>query len=235
MVFRDAWLVSAGPHGFCEIENVLLQPGRALRRRKPMRLVLVGLLVSTSAFAQFAFGVKGGAPLTDFFRVVDNPGATFRSGSTPFIVGPTIEVHFPFGFGVEFDPLYRKFHYDASSNLVDAVVNGKASNAWEFPILLKYRVPGVIVRPFLDAGFAFDRWSGVSQVIQTPSSLVTTTSVSGTNKGAVLGAGLEFNLHLVRVSPEIRYTRWGATNLADFGGVLRSNKNQAEVLIGLTF
>jgi hypothetical protein len=59
--------------------------------------------------------------------------------------------------------------------------------------------------------------------------------VSGTNKGAVLGAGLEFNLHLVRVSPEIRYTRWGATNLADFGGVLRSNKNQAEVLIGLTF
>ena len=200
-----------------------------------MRLVLAGLLVSTSAFAQFAFGVKGGAPLTDFFHVVDNPGATFRSSSTPFIVGPTIEVHFPFGFGVEFDALYRKFHYDASSNLVDAVVNGKAANAWEFPILLKYRVPGVIVRPFLDAGFAFDHWSGVSQVIQTPSSLLTNTNVSGTNKGVVLGAGLEFNLHLVRVSPEIRYTRWGATNLADFGGVLRSNKNQAEVLIGLTF
>ena len=200
-----------------------------------MRLVLAGLLVSTSAFAQFAFGVKGGAPLTDFFHVVDNPGATFRSSSTPFIVGPTIEVHFPFGFGVEFDALYRKFHYDASSNLVDAVVNGKAANAWEFPILLKYRVPGVIVRPFLDAGFAFDHWSGVSQVIQTPSSLLTNTNVSGTNKGVVLGAGLEFNLHLVRVSPEIRYTRWGATNLADFGGVLRSNQNQAEVLIGLTF
>ena len=200
-----------------------------------MRLVLAGLLVSTSAFAQFAIGVKGGAPLTDFFHVVDNPGATFRSSSTPFIVGPTIEVHFPFGFGVEFDALYRKFHYDASSNLVDAVVNGKAANAWEFPILLKYRVPGVIVRPFLDAGFAFDHWSGVSQVIQTPSSLLTNTNVSGTNKGVVLGAGLEFNLHLVRVSPEIRYTRWGATNLADFGGVLRSNKNQAEVLIGLTF
>ena len=173
--------------------------------------------------------------MTDFFHVVDNPGATFRSSSTPFIVGPTIEVHFPFGFGVEFDALYRKFHYDASSNLVDAVVNGKAANAWEFPILLKYRVPGVIVRPFLDAGFAFDHWSGVSQVIQTPSSLLTNTNVSGTNKGVVLGAGLEFNLHLIRVSPEIRYTRWGATNLADFGGVLRSNQNQAEVLIGLTF
>ena len=200
-----------------------------------MRLVLAGLLVSTSAFAQFAFGVKGGAPLTDFFHAVDNPGATFRSNSTPFIVGPTIELHFPFGFGVEFDALYRRFHYDGSSNLVDVVVNGKAANAWEFPLLVKYKVPGVILRPFLDAGFAFDHWSGVKQLVQIPSSLLTKTNVSGTNKGVVLGAGLEFNLHLIRVSPEIRYTRWGATNLADFGGVLRSNQNQAQVLIGLTF
>ncbi len=94
----------------------------------------------------------------------------------------------------------------------------------------------MILRPYLDAGFAFDHWSGVRQVVQIPSSLgQTNTNVSGTNKGAVLGAGLELNLHLVRVSPEIRYTRWASTNLADFGGVLRSNQNQAEFLIGLTF
>ena len=201
-----------------------------------MRLVLAGLLLSSSAFAQFAFGVKGGAPLTDFYHLVDNPGATFRSGSTPFILGPTIEVHFPGGFGIEFDALYRRFHYDASSNLVDTIVNSTAANAWEFPILVKYKTPGLILRPFLDAGFAFDHWSGVRQLIQIPSSLGTTkTNVSGTNKGVVLGAGLELNLHLVRVSPEIRYTRWGTTNVADFGGVLRSNPNQVEVLIGITF
>lgn len=205
-----------------------------------MRLVLawlvVSLLSSAPAFAQFAFGVKGGAPLTDFFHAVDNPGATFRSSSTPFIVGPTIELHFPAGFGVEFDALYRRFHYDASSNLVDALVNGKAANAWEFPILLKYRVPGVIFRPFLDAGFAFDHWSGVRQLIQIPSSLgQTNTNVSGTNKGVVLGAGLEFNLHLIRVSPEIRFTRWGGANLGDLDGLIRSNQNQAEFLIGITF
>jgi len=212
------------------------QPGRTLSRRKDMRLILALLLASTSAFAELAFGVKGGLPLTDFFHAVDNPGATFRSSSTPFILGPTIELHLPFGFGVEFDALYRRFHYNASSNLIDTIVNGKAANAWEFPILVKYRVPGVILRPYLDAGFAFDHWSGVRQVVQIPSALgQTNTNVSGTNKGVVLGAGLELNLHLVRVSPEIRYTRWASTNLADFGGVLRSNQNQAEFLIGLTF
>jgi hypothetical protein len=143
-------------------------------------------------------------------------------------------MHFPGGFGIEFDALYRRFHYDASSNLVDTIVNGTAANAWEFPLLLKYKTPGLILRPFLDAGFAFDHWSGVRQLVQNPGS-ITKTNVSGTNKGVVLGAGLELNLHLVRVSPEIRYTRWGSTNVADFGGVLRSNPNQAEVLIGITF
>jgi len=194
------------------------------------------LLVSTSAFAQFAFGLKGGAPLTDFFHAVDNSVGTFRTGSTPFILGPTIEMHFPAGFGVEFDALYRRFHYDASSNLVDVVVNGSASNAWEFPILVKYRTPGVIFRPFLNAGFAFDHWSGVRQLIQIPSSLGTTkTNHSGTNAGLVLGAGLELNLHFFRVSPEMRYTRWAGANLGDLGSLLRSNQNQAEVLVGLTF
>lgn len=201
-----------------------------------MRLIFAWLLVSTSAFAQFAFGIKGGAPLTDFFHAVDNPQATFRSSSTPFILGPTVELHFPAGFGVEFDALYRRFHYDTTSNLVDVITKGTAANAWEFPLLVKYKVPGVILRPFLDAGFAFDHWSGVKQLIQVPSSLgQTKTNVSGTNKGVVLGAGLELNLRLFRVSPEIRYTRWGAANVGTLADALRSSQNQAEFLIGITF
>jgi hypothetical protein len=201
-----------------------------------MRLILSWLLLSTSAFAQFAFGVKGGAPLTDFFHAVDNPQATFRSSATPFILGPTVELHFPAGFGVEFDALYRRFHYDTTSNLVDVIANGTAANAWEFPLLLKYKVPGVILRPFLDAGFAFDHWSGVKQLVQVSGSLgLTKTNVSGTNKGVVLGAGLELNLHLIRVSPEIRYTRWGSANLGTLADVLQAGQNQAEVLVGITF
>ncbi len=200
-----------------------------------MRLVLLWLAVATGAFAQLSYGVRGGLPFTNLFDAASNPGETFTSSSTQFIIGPTVELHLPAGFGVEVDALYRHFHYSGSSNLVDELVTSTASNAWEFPLLLKYRTPGHFVRPFLDAGVAFDRWSGfklITSAVGLPSS---TSNPSGVNTGFVAGAGIELRLPVVRLSPEIRYTRWGAGSITDLGGALSSNKNQVEFLIGLTF
>lgn len=199
-----------------------------------MRLVLLWLAVTTGASAQVSFGVRGGLPFTNLFSAVSNPGETFTSSSTQFIIGPTVELHLPAGFGVEVDALYRNFHYSASTNLVDELVNSTASNAWEFPLLLKYRTPGHFVRPFLDAGVSFDRWSGFKQ-ITSAAGLSSTSNPSGVNTGFVAGAGIELPLPVVRLSPEIRYTRWGAGSITDLGGALRSNQNQVEFLVGLTF
>ena len=202
--------------------------------RSSMRLLLLWLIGTLSAFAQLlSFGVRGGLPLTDFYHAVSSPGSTFSSTSTRYIVGPTIELHLPAGIGVEADVLYRRFDYRASGNLVDTLVNAGASNAWEFPLLVKYKTPGLFVRPFLDAGVAFNRWSGFKQLQVL--TVVTRSDVSGTDTGFVAGAGIELHTPLVRLSPEIRYTRWGASSITDLGGALRSNQNQAEVLIGLTF
>jgi len=195
---------------------------------------MLWLAAAAGVWAQpFAFGVKGGLPLTDFFHAVSSEGATLQSNSTNFILGPTFELHLPAGLGVEVDALYRHFNYKASANLVDSLINSNASNAWEFPLLLKYRVPGPFVRPFLDGGVAFNHWSGFREI--TNALGVTKSDVSGTLTGFVVGAGIELRLPLVRLSPEVRYTRWGATSLSDFGGIMRSNQNQAEFLIGLTF
>ena len=142
-------------------------------------------------------------------------------------------MHLPAGFGIEADALYRHFSYNASATLVDSLVNTKANSAWEFPLLIKYRVPTPVVRPFLDAGFAFDRWSGVKQITNAVG--LTKSDVSGVNTGVVLGGGLELKLPFIKISPEIRFTRWGAKNISDLGGVLHLNQNQAEFLIGLTF
>jgi opacity protein-like surface antigen len=200
-----------------------------------MKILLLLVMASSGAFAQLSFGVRGGLPFTDFFQAVSNPGETFESSSTRFILGPTVEFHLPAGFGLEADALYRHFQYNASFNQVDVFVKGTANSAWEFPLLVKYRVPGPFVRPYFDGGVAWDRWSGVKQITQI-GGLTNSNDVSGINTGFVLGAGIELHLPFkIKLSPEVRYTRWGAKNITDLGGALQSNQNQAEFLLGVTF
>lgn len=198
-----------------------------------MKLVLLFLVGTTGVFAQLSYGVRGGLPLTNFFQAVSNPDETFSSTATQFIIGPTVELRLPAGFGVEVDALFRHFQYNATANIADELVQNRASNAWEFPLLVKYRLPGLFVRPYLDGGVAFDHWSGVKQLVVTPSD--SSSSNSGSNAGFVVGAGIELHLPLVRLLPEIRYTRWGAASVTDLGGALQSKQNQAEFLVGLTF
>lgn len=198
-----------------------------------MKLLLLFLLGAASVFGQLSYGVRGGLPFTKFFQAASNPDETFSSNATQFIIGPTVELRLPAGFGLEVDALFRHFQYNASAILVDELVHSSASNAWEFPLLVKYRMPGMFVKPFLDGGVAFDHWSGAKQIVTEV--LTANSGTSGSNAGVVLGAGIELHLPLVRLSPEIRYTRWGAASMASLGGALQSNQNQAEVLIGLTF
>lgn len=200
-----------------------------------MKLVLLFLLGTTGVSAQFSFGVRGGLPLTNFFQAASNPDETFTSSATRFIIGPTVELRLPAGLSLEGDALFRHFQYTGSTNLVDELVHSTASNAWEFPLLLKYRTPGTFVRPFLDGGVAFDHWSGTNQIVAAVTGTGSSSGTSGSNVGFVLGAGIELHLPLVKLSPEIRYTRWGAASVTDLGAALRSNQNQAEFLIGLTF
>ena len=64
-----------------------------------------------------------------------------------------------------------------------------------------------------------------------PAELRTSTSM-----GAVVGAGLDVKLLRLHVSPEARYTRWGSQHFRDVvNGLLHSNSNQAEFLVGFTF
>jgi len=198
-----------------------------------MKLVLLFLAGAGTVFGQLSYGVRGGLPFTNFFQAASNPGEVFNSNATQFIIGPTVELRLPAGFGLEVDALFRHFQYNATANLADQVVHNSASNAWEFPLLVKYRMPGLFVRPFLDGGVAFDRWSGAKQLAVITGE--SNSNTSGSNAGFVAGAGIELRLPLLRLSPEIRFTRWGAASVTDLGGALRSSQNQAEFLVGLTF
>jgi len=185
--------------------------------------------------------------MTDFLDTVSGSRASISSTTNRYIVGPTIELRLPLGFGVEADALYRHFRYNSTASLVDAVSTLNTSGgAWEFPILLKKRLLKGPIRPFLDAGISFDRISGVSQTVQTvifPNRTITSTNSNPAelkndfSSGFTMGGGVELKALMLRVTPEIRYTRWGTQHFNSIitNGSLGSNLNQAEFLIGLTW
>jgi len=194
------------------------------------------LLWAASAWAQpFSAGVKAGLPLTDFISTVSGQSSTVTNR---YVVGPTAELHLPFGLGIEVDALYRHFNYqDIIGSGASAVVNLNTAGAWEFPLLLKYRFPGKLARPYLDAGVAWDKITGLTSTVANSVSGGHVANPSGetnsSTSGFVMGAGLDVHF-IVHIMPELRYTRWTNQHF-NLANILNSNQNQAEFMVGITF
>ena len=174
---------------------------------------------AAAAFASaqpFSAGLKVGVPATDAFQVFPVPTlGVFTADAPRYTVGPYIEIRLPARMAVEVDALYRTYNF-SSAGL------GSSASSWEFPVLLKHRFPVPLVKPFFDAGVSFNRLSDINLDFLNHRS----------NFGVVVGGGVEFNLFLVKVSPEIRYTGWALRN---FDGAVQSNRNQLAVLFGIGF
>jgi opacity protein-like surface antigen len=204
-----------------------------------MRPLLLLLLVAASAFAQpFSVGLKAGVPLTDFIDTARSGNFNYFAHTNRYIIGGQAELRLPFGLGVEFDALYRhvKFTGSGTSGGVNSSV-ATTANAWEFPLLVKYRFPTPVARPFIDGGVAWDTLTGVKQAVSSISPLplgISPTVTDKTTIGYVVGVGLDIKIG-IRLQPEIRYTRWGAKHFLDPNGLFHSNLNQAEFLLGVTF
>ena len=179
------------------------------------RLVLFAILLGAPLSAQFLhWGVKGGIPLNDAL----DASVAYKSNFHHWTLGPVVEVDLPAGFGLEADLLYRRMGYSVVGLNGDTAHN---SNAFTIPVLAKYKFPGKVARLYVAAGFSFRALSDVPNLWES------------TSKGYVLGAGFRYNLGVVKISPELRYTHWGndvfrMTNLS-------SVKNQTEFLVGITF
>jgi hypothetical protein len=187
-------------------------------------------LICNAANAQspVGFGIKGGFSITDSFSPGGDPPNVFSQSVTKdYIVGPTVEFRLPLGLSLEADLLYRP----ASLELQAVVVTNPTTNPtlsttpWmkqhvntlEFPALVKYRLPVFRLKPVLEAGPSF-RAGG--------------SSYSLTHYGFTAGGGLEFKIPFVRLSTDLRYTRWGGSS---FLGEATPNNNQVELLFGVSF
>jgi len=211
------------------------------------RLPCVLLFSAVSAFGQVHFGLKVGVPVTDAFATRTFPFVQYSSEAKRYVVGPTIELKLPHRVAVELDALYRRFNYRSTYSFKQEIaLRHTEANAWEFPLLLKYRTKGKpLVHPFLDAGLAFNRVRGVTsftntfmmmgpQVVtgqQSPSELRHSVSA-----GLVLGGGIDFRALAIHIQPELRFTRWGRQNFQDVPtSSFSSQRNQLEFLLGINF
>ena len=209
-----------------------------------MLLLLVG---SVSAFAQpFTAGIKAGVPVTDFLTATENGG--YAVSTQRYIVGGVAELRLPLGLGVEFDALYRRLHYDGVIVYVvpftglSYLINSKTTSGnWELPLLLKYRFHLPVVRPYVDAGVAWDTLTGIKQTASAfyPPQITSVTSSPPQLKqngtvGFVAGGGVDIHATFLHISPEIRFTRWSSAQINDTLGALHSNLTQVEFLVGFT-
>jgi hypothetical protein len=138
-----------------------------------------------------------------------------------------VDLNLPAGLGIEADMMYRRVGYSNTASAVDGSLTSVFnSNAFTFPILLKYKFPGTLARMYISGGFAFRALSDVPQLFEA------------TSKGLVLGGGIRYDLKVLKISPELRFTRWNNdvfdTN-SGHGSTLNSKKSQVEFLVGITF
>jgi hypothetical protein len=186
-------------------------------------------------------GLKVGAPFTDAVHLANGTG-NLANTATRFTIGPMLDIRLTFGVGIEADFLYRRLSGTYTEPAFSTEVHG---NQWQIPVLLKYRFPFPIVRPYVEAGPSF-RW--VTNVDHTDTCLETLCGNGfanlpqslSTNNGAglTIGGGIEAKLLFIRIAPELRYTRWGSPAFSLQGvtsTILQANQNQAEFLVGISF
>jgi opacity protein-like surface antigen len=190
---------------------------------KTFRLILVFVLFLGAAAAQPVMaGLKIGAPLTDAFTVATAPSpfTSFSANANDYTLGPYIEVRLPLNLSIEGDALYRGYNFNFATGSTLASAH---ASSWDFPIVAKYHFFKGPVKPYVEGGADFSHLSDITQALGPN---------HNSNFGIVLGAGVQLNLLVLRISPEIRYT---GDTLKNFTGLLDSNRNQVAFLVGIGF
>lgn len=200
------------------------------------RLFLLAVLAPICwAESPFIVGVRGGVPFTDVVQTVQT-GGSLSSATDNYVVGPTLGIRLPLGLSVAGDALFTRLSISRNSSGSTAGISASASS-WEFPVLARLTLGGGVIAPFVGAGVSVRHLSDFGNVGPFLTGSSSNQSIPGsTGVGFVLGGGLQFKLGPLHVSPELRYTHWGSNQLSNaFSSVIRTNSNEAQFLVGLTF
>jgi hypothetical protein len=186
-------------------------------------LLILALAANGFAASPLIVGGRGGLPVAENRNFLTS---ALGSSTSRFTIGPTAGVRLPLGLSVEGDALFNRQSLNLGFGLSTHV------DSWEFPVMLKLTPGDSAVAPVFGAGFSVRRNDGLANI---PSVLLT-GSTSRFEAGFVAGGGVRFKAGPVDITPELRYTRWNRDSLADsLLNVLTQNRNQVQVLVGVTF
>ena len=168
-----------------------------------------------SAFGiPLSMGVIAGIGLGSDFTIPANIAnfTNTTSESNSGIYGVIVKAALPKDLAVEVDGLYRPLHGSHRERF--------AHLTWEFPVLLQYYFPtGKTWRPFVEAGPSFRAEGNLN--LQPVS-----------HYGGTVGAGIEWKISRIRISPTVRYSRWASK---DGISVYRTAANQTHLLVSVAF
>ena len=107
--------------------------------------------------------------------------------------------------------------------------------SWEFPVAGQYHISLHSMRPYLEGGLSYDRLSNIygpwPRVIEgAPPQTERLPSLNSFNRrGVLFGGGAEIKLHMIHVTPGLRYTHYSK------GEWFLLAPNTVDVLVGFTF
>lgn len=230
-----------------ELQVIRPVPTELLTMQIRFLVMILFTLAAVPGFSADAFsvGVKTGVPITDIVQTEGEIGGRpFHANVSRFVIGPVFDFRLPKGFGLEVGAMYKRFDQQAGQIQVTAgpgvplqiesLPYTSTGQSWEFPILGQYRFGHGTVRPYLESGVSLNSLRNVF----APFRLSITSPQSASFKpggdsvsrtGFVAGAGVEVKLRFARLSPGIRFTRYGAAR-----GWLPSVAS-VDFLLGITF
>jgi opacity protein-like surface antigen len=212
----------------------------------PFSVLLLAAILSpggtNSAFAQQSFGLKFAYPNADAFQTAGPETLRTRTfHSRPPKIGVTGELNLPAGLLLEIDALYSRLSYSSKLTGVDATTSTTTTvNCWDFPILVKKEfLPGRI-KPFIDAGAAFQAVNADAEVTTTifPSTVMVNDTqppefIHQATIGYAVGAGLDLKFGKFHIVPEFRYMRFQKENFRSLDGSFQSNLRQPVFMLGI--
>jgi hypothetical protein len=201
-----------------------------------MRLALALIFAGHAIYAQaVTVGVIGAVPLTDTFDTGFIHSGSFDPKTVRYQIGPAIDFRLQRSFWVDIDALYQPFSFNESSFGGIPFQSHLSGNLWQFPALLKYRVPTPLFKPFVETGPSIQIAANLTEISTTvlqPTPFISHPDAPGAVGGIVLGGGIDLRVGHFLISPQVRYTHW-LSKTFDQGPGVGSHLNAIQVLVSI--